>query len=167
MIDLSDLKRPVREAAVIIAIACALGFLANLLHPRGYRLVPAAPPPRGVIVHIGAVEAKTKFDRGAALFIDARAASEFSASAVSGAVNLPARPEPPAPDTVRDRVALLRQSVEPVIYCNGETPDCAEALARSLVEAGFPGAVYVLSGGLAEWKAMGFPTRHDSGEPGE
>lgn len=151
MIDLSDLKRPVREAAVIIAIACALGFLANLLHPRGG----------------GAVEAKTKFDRGEALFIDARAASEFGESAVSGAVNLPARPEPPAPDTVRDRVALLRQPVEPVIYCDGGTPDCAEALARSLVEAGFPGAVYVLSGGLAEWKTMGFPMRHDSVEPGE
>jgi len=167
MIDLSDLKKPVREAAVIIAIACAFGFLANLLHPRGYRLVPAAPPPRGVIIHIGAVEAKTKFDRGAALFIDARAASEFGESAVSGAVNLPARPEPPAPDTVRDRIAQLRQPVEPVIYCDSETTDCAEALARLFVEAGFPGAVYVLSGGLAEWKMLGFPTRRDSGEQQE
>lgn len=164
MIELSGFKKPAREAAVIIGIACALGLLAGLLHPRGYRLEPAAAVSRDAIVHIGAVQAKAKLDRGA-LFIDARTGPEFKECAIPGAVNLPARPEPLSRRTLQERLVLFEREVEPVVYGDGERPDIDEILARALVEAGHTRRAYILSGGIAEWEAMGFPVRRDSGEP--
>ena len=57
MIEFSDFKKPVREAAVVVALACALGFAANLVHPGGYRFVPPGEPALDGIVRIDAAEA--------------------------------------------------------------------------------------------------------------
>lgn len=164
MIEFSDFKKPVREAAVVVALACALGFAANLVHPGGYRFVPPGEPALDGIVRIDAAEAGVKFDRGSAFFIDTRPAAEFRESGIPGATNLPGRPESSALAAIKANAALFERPLEPVIYCSGEACDSAEDFARVLVSTGYRRSVYVLSGGLSGWQAMGYPVRMNEGE---
>ena len=114
-------------------MAGAPGVLPGLRRPRGYRLGPAAAVSRDAIVHIGAVQAKAKLDRGA-LFIDARTGPELKECAIPGAVNLPARPEPLSRRPLQERLVLFEREVEPVVYGDGERTDIDEILARGRVE---------------------------------
>ncbi|HSV95707.1 MAG TPA: rhodanese-like domain-containing protein [Spirochaetota bacterium] len=159
MIEFSDFKKPVREAAVIIALACVLGFAVNLFHPEGYTFRPREDPALWKIVRIGAAEAKIKFDLGVAVFIDTRSPSEFMVSGIPGAVNIPGIPESSALAAIKANGAVLEGPVEPVIYCSGTACDGSEALARMLISLGYPRSVYVMPGGLPEWEALGYPVR--------
>ncbi len=167
MIDLADFKKPAREAAVIVALACVLGLAANLLHPNGYRLVPVEDPAYRKIVRIDAAEAKIKFDSGAAVFIDTRSPSEFVASGIPGALNIPGSPESSSLNAIKANSGIFEQTVEPVVYCSGLACDSSESLARLLVSLGYSRSVYIVPGGLSEWEAKGYPVRKKEEEKTE
>ncbi len=164
MIELSDLKKPVREALVIIALAGVLGFAVNLYHPKGYTFIPVEEFAFRRIVRIGAAEAKIKFDRGSAVFIDSRSAHEFRESGIPGAVHIPGRPESSALAAIKANSAIFYEAVEPVIYCSDTACDSAEAVARLLISLGYQHSVYVVPGGLPEWEALDYPVRKNEGE---
>ncbi len=110
-------------------------------------------------IQVKLATAKTLFDAGAALFLDARDAGEFEAGHIPGAMRLT------RDDALSDpeRVKTLAARGQPIVaYCDGGTCEASLDLARALVDAGYR-KVLVLSGGFPEWTAAGHPVERGRG----
>jgi rhodanese-related sulfurtransferase len=131
---------------------------------------PAAPnesrPPASVPfipemsqpIQVGMDGAKRLFDAQAALFVDARDASEYEEGHIAGAIRLTRDEALANPDRVR---ALGAPSRPIVSYCNGGRCEASRELAQVLVGAGFR-RVLVFAGGFPEWAAAGHPVARGS-----
>ena len=97
--------------------------------------------------------AKIFFDTGAALFLDARDASEFEAGHIPGAMRLTREDALSEPDRVKELPVRGRPIVA---YCDGGECEASLELAQALVGAGYR-KVLVYAGGFPEWVAAGYP----------
>ncbi|EAW37997.1 hypothetical protein L8106_06220 [Lyngbya sp. PCC 8106] len=99
---------------------------------------------------------KSRLDWGepALTIIDARSREAFNASHIQGAISLPM-------DVLVSRIG---ETIEPArdIYVYGDTDEETAQVATQLREAGYPN-VAELTGGLAAWKAVGYPVEAISG----
>lgn len=116
-----------------------------------------------VIATLELVEAKRQYDRGVALFVDARSAKAYDRGHIPGAVRL----------SYHNSTSDLRRVLEPypadtdiIVYCANATCmnsyDVARRLAREMTFTN----VKVLSGGWPVWAAAGFPvaTQTENGD---
>jgi rhodanese-related sulfurtransferase len=104
---------------------------------------------RPVRIELDAVELYV--DAGAALLIDARDDTEYSAGHIPGAVNLPYE------RVITDPAVLetLDLAGRPIIaYCGGGECEVSLSLAHELIALGFE-RVAVYMGGFPEWEANG------------
>jgi rhodanese-related sulfurtransferase len=88
--------------------------------------------------------------QGRFVLVDLRSKQEYAKGHIPGALSVPAGPE------IRERL-LRYQNTRIVLYCGGEGPACSvfEDLA---VDDRFSGErVYVLEGGIHEWRERGYP----------
>lgn len=94
---------------------------------------------------------KTRLDWGkpALTIIDVRSREAFNTSNIMGAISLPM-------DELVDR-ALINLELVRDIYVYGSTDEETATAANLLREAGYENVAELL-GGLAAWKAAGFPT---------
>ncbi len=93
---------------------------------------------------------KTRLDWGepALTIVDVRHHDQFNASHIMGAISMPV-------SELVDR-ALVNFELERDIYVYAETDEETESAANALRSAGFFN-VSELRGGLAAWKAVGYP----------
>jgi rhodanese-related sulfurtransferase len=110
-------------------------------------IIPTSPPFR---IRSRGCDLKTRLDWGepALTIIDTRDRTQFHISHIMGAVSMPEN------EVVKR--ALLALELNRDIYVYGETDDETAVAAAKLREAGFQN-VSELRGGLAAWKAVGYP----------
>ncbi len=109
---------------------------------------PAAAAPR----EINTDQAKRIFDKGGALWVDARNEDEFAQGHIPGAINVYAYDFGPHIPTLLgydfDRLV--------VVYCGGGLCELSHEAADEMVKLGFRN-VLVYTGGTEEWNAKNYP----------
>ncbi|MFZ0131626.1 MAG: rhodanese-like domain-containing protein [Desulfobacterales bacterium] len=160
-----------QEATAILLLAACLAFGFNALRKQPLPLLPktsavavapAADPSSaepGTVAEIPIEEAVRLFEKGAALFVDARPEADYQAGHIQDAVNVP--------DLDFDRYIgpfLEKTPAEAVLitYCEGESCVLSKSLADKLVLAGFE-KVFHLGDGWGQWKKRGLPTASGPG----
>jgi rhodanese-related sulfurtransferase len=127
---------------------------------------PAAPPAAAKVdlpvvpdldqpIEVKLAFAKRFFDAGpgAAVFVDAREASEYAEGHIAGALSVP------FDDAVRNPalIAPFQKAGKPLIlYCSGGDCELSKDLARNMLAEGIR-KVLVFTDGLPAWKAAGYP----------
>lgn len=96
---------------------------------------------------------RTLLDEGAVVLIDARTAREYEAGHIAGAISVPF-------ENFADHYRKLDETVPfgsaIVCYCQSETCDDSENLARELKFMGYQ-KVLLYKGGWDEWSLAGYP----------
>jgi rhodanese-related sulfurtransferase len=118
-------------------------------------------PDVGRPIEIQLSAAKKFFDAGAALFVDAREASDYAAGHVPGAVNLP------FDESITDpgRLEKLDGRGKPIIvYCGGGGCEVSIQMAGALIQVGHK-KVLVFEGGYPDWETAKYPVASGA-EPG-
>jgi rhodanese-related sulfurtransferase len=136
---------------MVVVLSSALGFAFNALSPDGLPLVrseaPAVPPDRIITLE----EAKELWRAGAAVFLDARAADDYAAGHIAGALNLSAaRFEEKYPELA----PRLAPETRIVAYCDGADCDLSQQLTGRLAELGHTN-VQILPNGWTIWRQAG------------
>lgn len=115
------------------------------------RLFGLIPKPTPIRPHSRVYDLKERLDWGepALTIIDTRSRASFNESHVTGAISMPA-------DSL---LATARKCLEcdRDLYLYADTDEEATALMEQLKAIGYQN-VSVLRGGVAAWKAAGFPT---------
>jgi rhodanese-related sulfurtransferase len=156
-----------KESALIVLAGGLLGLGANAASPRPVALaqpvhavaeggagacaVPGGAP-EPAARRIGVEEAKGLCDACRAGFVDARAASEYAAGHVTGAVHLPPAGHPGE----AAEIDALRAFPLVVVYDGDYACEVADEVAARLRRAGL-GDVRVLEGAWPAWVAAGGP----------
>jgi rhodanese-related sulfurtransferase len=104
-------------------------------------------------IEVKLANVKKFFDAGAALFVDAREASEYAEGHIAGALSVPF-------DDAVAKPALLepfKKLGRPIIlYCSGGDCELSKDLASNMLAAGIR-KVLVFTDGFPAWKAAGYP----------
>ena len=122
-----------RQAFVLLFFASILGFGVNSFHPKAIPLVgeyreltegsePIVPPSAsaGDPLFIAINEARSDYEAGSSLFIDARDPSEFECGTIPGSINMPFEYLPedsldPSMDSVLSGTATVRGFI---VFCS-------------------------------------------------
>jgi len=103
-------------------------------------------------------EAVRLFEKGAALFVDARSEVDYRAGHIAGAVNIP---ELDFENHIGSFLEKTAAETVLITYCEGDTCTLSKSLAEKLSLAGFEN-VFHLKNGWGQWKERGLPI--DSGQ---
>lgn len=114
------------------------------------RLFGLLPKPSPMKAESRVYDLKERLDWGepALSIVDIRDRSEFNQNHITGAISIPA--------TQLLSEASKYFEIDRDIYVYGNTDDEAMAVAEQLKAAGFSN-ISILRGGVAAWKAAGFP----------
>jgi rhodanese-related sulfurtransferase len=121
--------------------------------------IPFFTPPKAQIyaqkeiVTLTLEEAKKKYNLGAAIFIDARDASEYQIKHIKGALNLPVSHFALYYAKLKK---ILPKDAEIVVYCEGEECGASLHLTEELIKLNYE-AVKVFLEGWVEWNKAGYP----------
>lgn len=121
-----------------------------------------APVPQGVSA-VDLETARSFFDDGEVLFVDARERVSYQEGHVPGALSLPADElEEFAPTQAFQSVVFtMRLKPRVVVYCDGPECRASERLARALLAAGVLN-VSVMADGWPAWEAAGHPATRET-----
>jgi rhodanese-related sulfurtransferase len=148
------------RALVIVMAGAALGVAANALSPRR---IPFLTPPKAAPAAKDTVpldEAKALWGSGTALFLDARATSDYQAGHIAGALSLPIEE---FDDHYPQVQPLLTPDSAIVAYCDGMDCDLSHRLMDRLRELGYHN-VRLLVNGWTTWHTAGLLT-HAGSQP--
>ena len=156
-----------KELSILLGLALVTAFGVNGFSPAGIALVGEWDTARGVItakpkkndvvdhgleIQDPAV-AKSIYDRGRAVFADARAADDFAEGHIKGALSLPT-------NQFEARIGAFKAAypaeTEIVTYCSGRECGDSHKLARFLMLNGYFN-VRVFIDGFPGWKVAGYP----------
>ena len=164
---LRDVRRIVRDAAIIVLVGGLCGIVANLVprktqllwvQTKPYDIVVPCPEPVGQVTAVTA-ESATLRDF-TTLVIDARSANEFAAWHWAGAVNVPFDwLGPPVAEDVKQlaKRVTASNSKRILVYGDGDNPDSGREWARLLAGGGIRNVSYVEGGAPVLMKAAGLP----------
>jgi len=107
----------------------------------------------GENLEISLLKATNMFNKGEAVFIDARSRAEYDVGHIKGAISLPYKE---ADWKFVDAMASVSEDRDIITYCDGETCELSMELAVFLRNAGYKN-VKVLSNGWTVWKQNGLP----------
>jgi rhodanese-related sulfurtransferase len=154
------LRGAAREALIISALAILLSFLFTYSTGRGLfaraseQSAPTGPAGAVPPAMIELDEARSLFESGAGLFVDARHEYDYRAGHIEGAVNIPLKDF----DAHRERLHSLPRNRVLITYCDGADCNSSIELAAKLHQAGFSG-VRIFFGGWQEWSSANLPTQ--------
>ena len=169
------------RAALIVALACFLGYVHSTRVPIQLQLAePSTPESRGVPapsvgsessgpsaissppiddaaaslgVRITLAQARSLYDAGTADFIDAREPFEFAPGHIPGAYNLTQA------DFMGGKTPEALEFLDPgrrvVIYCGGGECHASENVAILLQQAGFS-TIHIMEAGFPVWVEAGY-----------
>jgi rhodanese-related sulfurtransferase len=152
----------VREIIIILVAGCCMGMVFNTVHKNK---IPFITPSKAEIYAqkniptLTMEKAKAEFDRGVAIFLDARDREEYEEGHVRGALSLPVRHiEIYYPGMKK----LLPKEAHIIVYC--ASPECNASLylAEELVKLRYE-HIEVMLGGWEEWEELGYPDEVSSG----
>jgi rhodanese-related sulfurtransferase len=148
----TPIGRVLIEAAAIVVIAALFGIAYTGLTAKG--LFASQPGTTAAVLPpvLTYAEARSLFDAGTVLFVDARPPFDFGLGHIRGAVNLPLKDF----DQSREILQLIPRDQPLVTYCDGEDCNSSVMLAAKLDSAGYK-SVRVFFGGWKEWSARHLP----------
>jgi rhodanese-related sulfurtransferase len=136
---------------VLMAAGLALGLAWNAFGGRGIALTANVYLKPGDEL-VSAAEAKRRFDRKAALFLDARPRLNYELERIPGALALP---EDEFDQHFSKLEPTLRGRFDIIVYCSGFGCEASHIVSRKLKEKGIPAAV--LQEGMPAWQDAGYP----------
>jgi rhodanese-related sulfurtransferase len=147
--------RPMRwyRLLLLIGVGSTLGLAWNAWSGRGLPLTANVYLQPGEET-VGVAEAKRRFDRGAALFVDARPKMIYDLERIPGALSLPEDEFDAAFARLEPR---LRNRFDVIVYCSGFGCEASHIVARKLKEKGIPAVV--LQDGMPAWQEAGYPAQ--------
>ena len=164
---LIPMKQILKEVLILFGISGLVAFTVNLFSPTGIPLFGKWDPSAGIIAagpkgyeenlftEIADVEAaKEIYDKGEAVFVDARASESYTSGHIKGAESLPINQFGEKIDKFRERHTT---SVPVVVYCSGRTCLDSHKLAQLLSWEGFHN-IRIFVDGYPEWEDMGYPS---------
>jgi rhodanese-related sulfurtransferase len=151
---------------MLLGAAVITALTVNHLSSRGIALVGdwdtgkgviTAKPREDVVVHereIGDIQdAKTLYDGGGILFLDARSVEAFTAGHIAGAVSMPIGEA----DGMIEAFSKKHPPGTPIVtYCSGRECDESHRLAELLTDFGYT-KVRVFVDGFPAWERKGYP----------
>lgn len=152
-------RKTLWAAGALLILSALLALGTNALRPDGISLKGDWSPearlatPDGRTLAIPLAEARSLFENGGAVFLDARPALEYAEGHIQGALSLPAQEFDVHFDRLMDRIPDTKTLIA---YCDGESCELSKDLAKTLLELGFPN-VRVLINGWTIWKNDGLP----------
>ena len=155
-----------KEIAIILGISVIAAFGVNYFSPNGIALmgqwnisqgVVSAMEKNGVVLDELEIDdithAKTLYDSGHVLFVDARSTEDYFDGHIKGAVSLPVGQYDDQIDAFLEQYDLDR----PILtYCSGRTCEDSHQLAQLLMERGYLNISVVIDG-FPGWEANGYP----------
>jgi rhodanese-related sulfurtransferase len=153
------MKQSLLQAIGIIIISGVLGITVNEFRAHGIPLVEKWQEKvlneqlTGGLPALSFKQVKEAYDRGSALFVDARDPDFYHQGHIPGAVNLPVREyELVFPVLQEELMAASRV----ITYCDNVTCDTSVELCEKLLFAGLD-RVEIFPGGIEQWKDEGQP----------
>ncbi len=152
-------RQGLREAGLILLLACVLGFSYTATMKKGlFAESPKKPTTTQPSVSNGPQmihleEAKSLFESGTSLFIDARHEFDYKLGHIKGAMNIPLKEF----DTRKDTLNTYPKDNSIVVYCDGVECNSSIEFAAKLFADGFTN-VKIFFGGWKEWTANQLPT---------
>ena len=110
------------------------------------------------ISQIAIEKALELFQKDKAIFIDARNVGHYQKAHIPGAISMPISN---LDERLAKHLELFSVNKYVVIYCESESCDLSELLARKLVSMGIDN-VFIFRGGLDAWKNARLPTESKS-----
>jgi len=155
---LSEFKQALREAGLLLLVACVLGFSYTATTEKGLFGKPAdttvVSQTRGAGPQmIELAEAQRLFEAGNALFIDSRHEFDYNLGHIKGAMNIPLKD---FDARVAELSALPKNNII-IVYCDGADCNSSIEFASKLFVAGYS-SVKIFFGGWREWNASQLPT---------
>ena len=158
--------KTLKEVSIIIGISAILAFGANYISPNGIALVGQWDISQGVVTAMekndvvmdelaidDIMHAKSLYDSGNVLFVDARSMEDYNDGHVKGAIFMPVGEY----DDQIDAFLELYDLDHPIVtYCSGRTCEDSHHLAQLLMERGYLN-ISVMIDGLPGWEAEGYP----------
>jgi len=148
-----------RQVLFIAMIVLVAGFFSNKLRSDKMPFVEDWSEKSNTVTSSGEnlelslSEAKNLFNKGEALFIDARSGAEYDAGHIKGAKSLPYKE---ADWQFVEVMAGVPEESAIITYCDGKMCELSMELAVFLRNAGYKN-VKVLSNGWSVWKQNGLP----------
>jgi rhodanese-related sulfurtransferase len=159
-------NRTVKEMIFLLGISIISAFTVNFFSPAGIALVGQWDESSGVIaskadsdVFSGELEikhvktAKQIYDKGSAVFVDARSIENFKNGHIKGAESLPL-------DQFDNFIKAFKKKYPAntfiVTYCSGRTCGDSHRLEQLLFDHGYVN-VSIFIDGYQGWKAEGYP----------
>lgn len=159
-------KHTIKEIIILFSVSVGLALTVNFVSPAGIPMFGQWDTERGVItanamddiadseLEIREVEkAKSIFDDGSALFVDARSLEDYQNGHIADAVSFPVGQFEEQIEAFLDRHPP-EQAI--VTYCSGRTCEDSHHLAQLLDNFGFTN-VTVFIDGFPGWEAEGYP----------
>ncbi len=152
------MTKVLKESLFIILIACLIGLLTNIQliekyvnneFDYGFVIVEKEFTPSEITIY----EAEELFQKGKALFIDARPEEDFKIGHILGALNIPLNSIKSPEDL---KTLNLPKNKMLITYCEGGDCKSSIYLAYYLLKAGYR-KVKVLIGGWPGWLEAGLP----------
>jgi rhodanese-related sulfurtransferase len=154
------IRKTIKEIIILVGVSVILALVVNTLSPRGISLVgmwdtaDLAEDPAGQPKIIESVaSAKSIFDKGDALYVDARSQNDYENGHIPGAVSLPMGQFEAGIEFFLNRYP----PEQPIVtYCSGRTCEDSHDLAQALSDVGFTN-VRIFIDGFLGWEAQGYP----------
>jgi rhodanese-related sulfurtransferase len=153
-------RKTIKEIIILVGASVILALVVNTLSPRGIPLVgkwdtanlvgDTASQPK----IIDTVDwAKSIFDNGDVLFVDARSRNDYDNGHIAGAISLPLGQFEAGIEFFLNRYP----PEQPIVtYCSGRTCEDSHDLAQALSDVGFTN-VRIFIDGFPGWAAEGYP----------
>ena len=154
-----NIKSLLKEISIILMVVIPLAIVTNSLRSDGLRLVDIGTPimqpveANNSVCAITLDKAIEKYERGEALFVDARSHEEYLAGHVKGALNLP---DHHFDEWIDDFLFRTDPDTEIITYCNGEDCPLGHYVAEKLYQLGFERVFYLVNG-WTEWQESASP----------
>ena len=158
--------KTIKEVSILIGVAATAALAFNFFSPQGIALIGQWDTSQGVVnarqkndVIMDELEiedvayAKTLYDSGNVLFVDARSADDYADGHIKGAYSLPVGEFDARIDKFMDLFALDKPIVT---YCSGRTCEDSHNLAQLLINRGYQNTTVMIDG-FPGWEAEGYP----------
>jgi len=153
------IRQGIIHAFWMVAMAALIGAVFNMVRTAGIPMVGDWSPKAVTEIHAGDLEviglgdAVELFEKGNALFIDAREPGDFSGGHITGAVNIPVEKAAEHLDEVR---AMLKTGKTLIAYCHDVNCPLGADLVKDLRNQGI-GPIKVMPEGWVGWMDKGYP----------
>ena len=153
------MKSLLKEIGLILMVVIPLALVTNSLRTSGLRLIDTGIPimqpaeANNPIYAIPLDKAIEKYERGEALFIDARSHDDYLAGHIKGAMNVP---DHQFDEWIDDFLSRTDTDIEIITYCDGEDCFLGHYVAGKLYRLGFERVSYLVNG-WSEWQESASP----------